>query len=95
MRVNPSLRLRRPVVYAAGAVPHALAMFGNCAGISSRRYIGGVLVRLDVIPSSLPALATVFMLGISHDKCWLGSYALPGTGLRSQISPTAAKNLRA
>ena len=55
MRVNPSLRLRRRVVYAAGAVPHALAMFGNCDGMRADGIIGGVLGQLDVIPNSLAA----------------------------------------
>jgi hypothetical protein len=62
MRVNPSLRLRRRAVYAAGAVPHALAMFGELRRQSSRRYIGGVLVQLNVIPNSLARAGNHFML---------------------------------
>ena len=77
MRVNPSLRLRRRVVYAAGAVPHALPMFGNCDGMRADGIIGGVLVQLDVIPNSLARawqsfLSLVFLTtaaGCGHRLC--------------------------
>jgi hypothetical protein len=61
MRVNPSLRLRRRVVYAAGAVPHALAMFGNCDGIRADGIseVFGSTGRDSKF--TCPRLATVFM----------------------------------
>jgi hypothetical protein len=69
MRVDPSLRLRRRVVYAAGAVPHALAMFGNATAFEQTVY-RRCLVQLDVIPNSLARAWQPFLwLGISHDSC--------------------------
>jgi hypothetical protein len=58
MRVNP--RLRRRVVYAAGAVPHALAMFGNCDGIRADG-ISEVFGSGCDSKFTCPRLATVFM----------------------------------
>jgi len=62
MRVNPSLRLRRRVVYAAGAVH----MLWQCSGIATafeQTVHRGVLVQLDVIPNSLARAWQPFL-------CW-------------------------